>query len=105
LSTPTGHVSVTAADAPSRDTFELRARAFVLEKAELSPRLRMTASAFVEGLVRRHPESPGSASESTVTRDAIFRVHDAFVEYTAGRLDVRAGLGRVIWGRLDEVQP
>lgn len=105
LSTPTGHVSVTAADAPGRDTLELRARAFVLEKAELSPRLRLTASAFVEGLVRRHPESPGSASESTVTRDAIFRVHDAFVEYTAGRVDVRAGLGRVIWGRLDEVQP
>ena len=26
-------------------------------------------------------------------------------ELTAGRLDVRAGFARVIWGRLDEVQP
>ena len=105
VSKPTGQVSLTVADAPNRDTFELRARAFVEEKAELSPRLRLTGSAFVEGLVRRHPESPEPANGSTVTRDAVFRVHDAFAEYTAGRVDVRAGLGRVIWGRLDEVQP
>jgi predicted RND superfamily exporter protein len=105
VSKPTGHLSLTAAEAPNRDTFELRARAFVEEKAELSPRLRLTGSAFVEGLVRRHPAPLQTASGSTVTKDAAVRVHDAFVEYTAGRVDVRAGLGRVVWGRLDEVQP
>ena len=56
LSRPGGHVSVTTAEAPSRDTLELRARAFVEQKAELSPQFRVTASAFVEGLIRRHPE-------------------------------------------------
>ena len=35
----------------------------------------------------------------------MIRVHDAFAELTAGRLDVRAGFARVVWGRLDEIQP
>ena len=105
VSRPAGHLSLTATEAPNRDTFELRARAFVEEKAELSPQLRVTGSAFAEGLVRRHPESTPGANGSVVTRDAVFKVHDAFLEYAAGRVDVRAGLGRVVWGRLDEVQP
>ena len=100
-------MSVTTAEAPSRDTLELRARAFVEQKAELSPQFRVTASAFVEGLVRRHPEVTvgGADAGSTVTTDAVLKAHDAFVEYTAGRLDLRVGLARVVWGRLDEVQP
>ena len=108
LSRPGGHVSVMTAEAPSRDTLELRARAFVEQKAELSPQFRVTASAFVEGLVRRHPEVTfrGAADAgSTVTTDAVLKAHDAFVEYTAGRFDLRVGLARVVWGRLDEVQP
>jgi uncharacterized protein len=107
LPRPTGHVAVTAAEAPSRDTLELRARGFVEQKAELSPEFRVTASAFVEGLIRRHPEVtlgdvPG---ERTLTRDAVLKAHDAYFELTVGRLDLRAGLARVVWGRLDEVQP
>jgi hypothetical protein len=104
---PTGHVSVTAAEAPSRDTLELRARAFVEEKVELSPQFRVTASAFVEGMLRRHPDAAfrGEGGAGTVTRDAVVKAHDAFVEYTAGRVDLRVGLARVVWGRLDEVQP
>jgi hypothetical protein len=107
LPRPGGHVSVTAAEAPSRDTLELRARAFVEQKAELSPQFRVTASAFVEGLIRRHPEAtlgdvPG---ERTVTHDVVLKAHDAYFEWTVGRLDLRAGLARVVWGRLDEVQP
>ena len=91
---------------PSRDTLELRARAFVEEKAELSPQLRLTASAFVEGLVRRHPDPPGwRIATHRDRRTSCSRSHDAFIECTAGRLDLRAGLGRVVWGRLDEVQP
>jgi hypothetical protein len=101
LSKPSGHLSVTTAEAPSRDTLELRARAFVEEKADLSRQLRVTGSAFVEGLIRRH----GEDESSTVTRDAIFKVHDAFIESTLGRLDLRIGLARIVWGRLDEVQP
>ena len=103
---PTGHVAVTAAQAPSRDTLDLRARGFVEEKVELAKSLRVTASAFVEGLVRRHPDVTfGRAGESTVTSDTVLEAHDAFIEYSSGRLDLRAGLARVVWGRLDEVQP
>ena len=106
LSKPAGHLSLTTAEAPSRDTLELRGRAFIEEKADFSPHLRATASAFAEGLIRRHPDPPAAESEaSTVARDAIFKVHDAFLESTFGRLDLRVGLGRVVWGRLDEVQP
>ena len=35
----------------------------------------------------------------------MIRVHDAFAELATGRLDVRAGFARVVWGRLDEIQP
>jgi predicted RND superfamily exporter protein len=106
LSKPAGHLSVTTAEAPSRDTLELRARAFVEEKADWSHSVRMTGSAFVEGLVRRHPGPLAAMDDSsTVTRDAVFKVHDAFIESTLGRLDLRVGLARVVWGRLDEVQP
>jgi hypothetical protein len=106
LSKPAGHLSVTTAAAPSRDTLELRARAFLEEKADLPHHLRVTGSAFVEGLIRRHPDSPAAEDESsTLTRQAIFKVHDAFIESTLGRLDLRIGLARIVWGRLDEVQP
>ena len=106
FSKPAGHLSLTTAEAPSRDTLELRARAFVEEKADVSPHLRATASAFAEGLIRRHPDPPARERDaSAVARDAIFKVHDAFLESTVGRLDLRVGLGRVVWGRLDEVQP
>ena len=106
LSKPAGHLSVTTAEAPSRDTLELRARAFVEQKADLSHHVRVTGSAFIEGLVRRHPDPPAPEGEtSEITRDAIFKVHDAFVESTVGRLDLRIGQARVVWGRLDEVQP
>jgi predicted RND superfamily exporter protein len=106
LSKPAGHLSMTMAEAPSRDTLEVRARAFVEEKADLSPRVRVIASAFAEGLIRAHPDPPSIESEArAIARDAILKVHDAFLESTVGRLDLRVGLGRVVWGRLDEVQP
>jgi predicted RND superfamily exporter protein len=106
LSRPAGHLSLMTAEAPSRDTLDLRARAFVEERADLSSHLRVTASAFAEGLIRRHPGPPAAESDaSAVATDAIFKVHDAFLESTGGRLDLRVGLGRVVWGRLDEVQP
>jgi hypothetical protein len=37
--------------------------------------------------------------------DAVARPHEAYVDLRAGRVDLRAGLSNVVWGRLDEVQP
>jgi MMPL family len=107
LSAPTGHASLLTDYVPNRsDAVELRARLFAEEKIDLSQRIRVTASGFVEGLVARRPALLpfGLSDQSTVT-DAVARVHDAYVEVKAGRVDLRAGLARVVWGRLDEIQP
>lgn len=95
---PTGHVSLLVASFPNRDNaVELRVRAFVEEKVEVSSRLRLTLSGFAEALV--------ADRASEVSRTAIFRVQDANIELKAGRLDLLAGFARVAWGRLDELQP
>ena len=106
---PSGNASLTTDYEPNRhDTVELRGRLFAEEKIEISPSLRVTASGFVEGLVASRPTAPdlvtGETRNTTVT-DAVVRVHDAFAELTIGRLDLRAGFARVVWGRLDEIQP
>ena len=106
---PSGNASLTTDYEPNRhDTVELRGRLFAEEKIEISPSLRVTASGFVEGLVASRPTAPdlvtGETRNTTVT-DAVVRVHDAFAELTIGRLDLRAGFARVVWGRLDEMQP
>ena len=106
---PSGHVSLTADYEPNRnETLELRSRLFAEEKIEVTPSLRVTASGFAEGLLASRPDPLSAATgevRNAATTDAVVRVHDAFAELTAGRLDVRAGFARVIWGRLDEVQP
>jgi predicted RND superfamily exporter protein len=106
---PSGHVALTADYEPNRhDTMELRGRLFAEEKIEVTPALRVTASGFVEGLVASRPGAPDvltGETRNTSIIDGVIRVHDAFAELTAGRLDVRAGFSRVVWGRLDEVQP
>jgi hypothetical protein len=109
---PSGHAALTADYEPNRgDSAELRARLFAEEKIELTPRLRVTASGFVEGLLASRPTGIAAASAARddvpneTVRDAVVRVHEAFVAYSTGRLDLRAGFARVIWGRLDEIQP
>jgi hypothetical protein len=96
-SRPTGHVSTFLDYVPHRqDTVELRARVFAESRIEPSPRVRLTLAGFAEGLVARRPEPVGSG---------IFRVHDASVELTGRRVELLAGFSRVVWGRLDELQP
>ena len=108
---PTGHVSVFGDYFPNRnDTVELRARVFAEEKIDASPHFRLTASAFVESLVARRPELDAAnigavGAETGAVGDAVFRMHDANVALRAGRADFLIGLGRVVWGRLDEIQP
>jgi hypothetical protein len=107
-SRPTGHVSLFFDYLPNRqDTIEWRSRIFVEEKIAPSPSLRITLSGFAEGLLSRRPVPEVNGREAGTTRvtDGIFRVQDANVELTKGKLDVLAGFARVVWGKLDELQP
>ena len=93
---PTGYLSVFLDHLPNRDATELRARAFVEAKTEAGPHLRLTASGFVEGLL---------ADRGGRVTDAIAEPQELSATFHAKRLDLSAGLTRVVWGRLDEVQP
>jgi hypothetical protein len=95
-SAPTGYVSVFLDSVPHRDATELRARGFAEEKLEVGPHLRLTASGFVEGLL---------ADRRGRVTDAIAEPQELTAGFRAKRFDLTAGLGRVVWGRLDELQP
>jgi hypothetical protein len=94
---PSGHVSAFADYFPNRDdTTELRVRLFAEEKLEPAPWIRVTLSGFAEGLL---------ADRTGRVTDAIARVHDGHVELTWRKLDLLLGSARIVWGRLDELQP
>ncbi len=101
---PTGTVSVTTDFFPNRgDTGELRTRLFAEQVFDPTPRLLLTASGVAEGLLARRPGRPDPAQ--TFVADAIARVVDASVDYKGPRFDLLAGFTRIVWGRLDELQP
>jgi hypothetical protein len=95
-SQPTGYASVFVDHFPNRDATELRARVFAEEKVEAGPRVRFTASGFAEGLI---------ADRSGKVTDAIAEPQDVTLTVRTARAELTAGLGRVVWGRLDELQP
>ncbi|HJR59800.1 MAG TPA: DUF1302 family protein [Vicinamibacterales bacterium] len=120
VSRPTGTLSVFAdafpngggADAPPASAStarssvrELRARLFVEQKLSPTERVRITLSGFAEGLVARRNDPRAAAHGSRRVDTAIARVHEATAEARLGRFDLYAGYGRVVWGRLDELQP
>lgn len=101
---PTGYVSLFGDYFPNRsDTAELRARLFAEEVFDPSPKVTITASGFVEGLLARRPATPGGGL--TGIEDGIARVQDLNVRYAGERFDLTAGYARVTWGKLDEIQP
>jgi hypothetical protein len=89
-------VSVFLDHMPNRDATELRARAFAEQKIDAGPRVRLTASGFAEGLL---------ADRKGQVTDAVFEPQELTIGFRSERLDFSAGLGRVVWGRLDELQP
>jgi len=92
-----GYVSIFGDYMPNRgDTAELRSRIFAEGVFDPTPKLLLTGSGFVEGLV---------AKRSTTRADGIFRVQELTVDYRAARADLFAGFGTMAWGRLDELQP
>jgi predicted RND superfamily exporter protein len=98
---PSGHVAATGDWFPNEsDATELRSRLFVEQRIEPMPALRFNFSGFAEGLLARRP----GTSDATIT-DGILRAHEAVAELRIGRFDLYAGYGRVVWGKLDELQP
>lgn len=93
---PTGHLSVFFDHLPNRDATELRARVFAEQKLDAGARVRLTASGFVEGLL---------ADRGGKVTDAVVEPQELTIAFRSKRLDLLAGLGRVVWGRLDELQP
>jgi predicted RND superfamily exporter protein len=101
---PTGHVSTFVDYLPHRgDALELRARVFAEEKLQPSRRLTITASGFVEGLLANR--QPTSASGDRLETTAIVRSQEASLQFGDDGADVLIGFSRVVWGRLDELQP
>jgi hypothetical protein len=101
---PTGHVSTLVDFLPNRsEVTELRARVFAEEKLQPTGGLTITASAFVEALAGRRLPDPATRDRDVVT--GIVRVNEASVQYGGEKADLLAGFSRVVWGRLDELQP
>lgn len=75
---------------------ELRARIFGELTLRPSGMVELTVSGYADGL---------AADRGASVYDAIVRAHEALLTLTFARADVQAGLGRVVWGRLDELQP
>jgi len=102
-----GNVSVMADALPDVDSaagaqpvFELRTRLFAERRDRVGEHWRFNVSGYVDTLLAdREPTGDSSA------RDAIVRPGDLYLEYAADRFELRGGMSRVVWGRLDEFQP
>ena len=100
-----GHVSVMFDVLPDVDPVpgnqhvsELRTRLFGEWKREVGEHLRVTLGGYVDALAADRFPSGGEG-------DAIVRPADLHADLVFGRADVRVGFSRVVWGRLDEIQP
>jgi hypothetical protein len=82
-------------NAPNPAT-ELRARLFADFSLRPTEVLTLIASGFVDGLV---------ADRGGSRRDANIRPQEIVADVAFARADLRIGLGHVVWGRLDELQP
>jgi len=84
---------------PKQDAHEHRPRLTFSGTAELSSHVRVHLDALVDALAADRPRGGGRVQ--ALSADA----RDAWVEVSGARADVRAGYGRLAWGRLDEIQP
>ena len=91
-----GRFSVVADALPRRDAIELRPQASLTLDVRLSKSVRLEFDGFAEGLI---------ADRGGLVLDAGLRVRDAWLELAADRVQIRGGYGRLVWGRLDEIQP
>jgi hypothetical protein len=91
-----GYVSVGVDHLPNvDDATELRARVLI-ERSWSSGPWRLRGAALAEGL---------AANRDRARRDGHLQIREATVAWAGEAFEVRAGLGTIVWGRLDEVQP
>ncbi len=93
-----GEMSVLFDWLPERDVFELRPRLLADARFEPADWLRFYGEALAEGLAADRSEFGGVGY-------AVAWLREGWVELVGNRADLRAGYGRIVWGRLDEVQP
>jgi hypothetical protein len=77
------------------DAIELRTRLFI-EKAWTAGAWRFRGAGLAEGLV---------ADRDRARHDGHLQIREATVAWSGRAFDLRAGIGTMVWGRLDEVQP
>jgi hypothetical protein len=103
-----GHASVMfdvlpdVGELPGRQAVrELRARVYAERTDDLGAHVRLVASGYADGLVA-HRLTAGSSSG---VHDAVARPLDLHLDAAWRAFDLRVGISRVVWGRLDELQP
>jgi hypothetical protein len=99
----TGHVTAGAdvVGQPEGDhgaDVELRVRAFAERVHDFGSHFRVRLGGYVDGLVADRGQ-PG------LTTDATVRPQELYLEVHGERADLRLGYSRIVWGRLDELQP
>jgi hypothetical protein len=80
---------------------ESRSRLFAEGLFNPTDAVHVRAGVFVDTLLA-HRQPFGAAA---FTGDAVMRPADLYIEYRGASFDLRAGMSRVVWGRLDEIQP
>ena len=87
---------------PKQHADELRPRVSVTGTFDVSPNARIHVEGIAEALVSRRRVADGSSRRvQAFNADA----REAWIEVSGTHADVRAGYGRLAWGRLDEVPP
>ncbi len=92
-----GHVSLSSDILPAQSTSEFRPQLMIDVRGGLGGTMfRYRVQSLFEALV---------ANRESAANGAIARVRDVWIEAAGGRGDLRVGYGRLVWGRLDEIQP
>ena len=91
-----GDITFVADALPRKDAVEMRPQASIEATMRLSRLWRARFEGFAEALVA---DRDGSVTAG------VLRAREAWIELAGSRGDVRVGYGRLVWGRLDEIQP
>jgi hypothetical protein len=104
----TGHVALMFDALPdlqpqsgNQQVSELRVRVFAERGVDWGEHVRLQAAGYVDALLADR----SALGESGATTDALVRPTELYADVAATRFDLRAGMSRVVWGRLDEFQP
>ena len=92
-----GSVALLADVLLQKDAAEMRPQIIVDFTGRHENWLRYRAEMLVDGLAGQRDNKDAF--------DLVARPRDAWIEVAGDRADLRAGYGRLVWGRLDEIQP